>query len=329
MIRVIQLLFCLIAVFAHGIAIAETSATAYLMTTSVSSAGNVSTLHFINDEYSQPITGTLYAGNGEMLGEADTPLHDGWVFPMARVLLTSSDLERIFNVPPWSGPAMLEVKGQQDFKLMIKLESPSGFISNSNCVTEKEVHNLEGEGSANPSYIRFINTTSEETAPIFGNLYDSTGTRIGPSAVYIGSLNPKEQAWVSTDNLISAYGTWSGTATLRVSNTVGLKLLNLSFVNAETFFNFSCFETTSSSSSSNIVFPLDTALEGTIDGEFEGWEGDTIFELTNGQVWKQDSYVYEYQYKYLPWVVIYPVTGGRYKAVVEGSDKKPYVIRLQ
>ena len=47
-------------------------------------------------------------------------------------------------------------------------------------------------------------------------------------------------------------------------------------------------------------------IESQIDGEFEGWEGDTMFKLVNGQIWQQSSYAYTYSYAYMPDVMIYP-----------------------
>jgi len=32
------------------------------------------------------------------------------------------------------------------------------------------------------------------------------------------------------------------------------------------------------------------AIESRVDGEFEGWDGETIFPLTNGQIWQQVQY---------------------------------------
>jgi len=38
--------------------------------------------------------------------------------------------------------------------------------------------------------------------------------------------------------------TWNGTASLKINNAdTNLRLLNLNFINSETFFNFSCYET--------------------------------------------------------------------------------------
>jgi hypothetical protein len=57
-----------------------------------------------------------------------------------------------------------------------------------------------------------------------------------------------------------------------------------------------------------------------IDGEFEGWEGDTVFALCNGQVWQQASYDYTYHYAYRPHVLVYRAGSG-YRMKVEGVSK--------
>lgn len=41
-----------------------------------------------------------------------------------------------------------------------------------------------------------------------------------------------------------------------------------------------------------------------INGSWNGWAGDTIVELTDGSVWKQEEYRYEYRYSYRPKVQI-------------------------
>ena len=70
------------------------------------------------------------------------------------------------------------------------------------------------------------------------------------------------------------------------------------------------------------------ALESKIDGEFEGWSGDTIFKLTNGQIWQQASYSYTYRYKYRPDVLIFSSSGGC-KMLVEGMDKTIEIVTAQ
>lgn len=69
-------------------------------------------------------------------------------------------------------------------------------------------------------------------------------------------------------------------------------------------------------------------VESQIEGEFTGWEGETIFKLTNGQIWQQSSYAYTYHYAYRPEVLIYP-SSGRYKMQVKGVDSTIFVNRLK
>lgn len=42
-----------------------------------------------------------------------------------------------------------------------------------------------------------------------------------------------------------------------------------------------------------------------IISDFTGWKGDTIFKMENGEIWKQDSYSYHYNYSYRPKAIIY------------------------
>jgi hypothetical protein len=64
-------------------------------------------------------------------------------------------------------------------------------------------------------------------------------------------------------------------------------------------------------------------IESQIDGTFEGWSGETIFKLTNGQIWQQASYAYTYHYAYRPEVIIYPFSGGCRMKVEDVDDSIP------
>lgn len=66
---------------------------------------------------------------------------------------------------------------------------------------------------------------------------------------------------------------------------------------------------------------LSSAVQkGTINGSFEGWDGDTLVELTDGSVFKQSEYHYEYMYSYRPDVTII-LKPFSYEILVEDSDK--------
>ncbi len=69
-------------------------------------------------------------------------------------------------------------------------------------------------------------------------------------------------------------------------------------------------------------------VESKVDGEFEGWDGETVVKLMNGQIWKQTQYHYEYHYAYMPDVLIYK-SGSIWKMKVEGTNKAVAVERLK
>ncbi|MFT7218657.1 MAG: hypothetical protein ACI8Z1_000268 [Candidatus Azotimanducaceae bacterium] len=219
--------------------------TAYLMTSPNASNGNVSTLHIINTSNgSQQFYGTLYDKNGNQLGEAETLLTETSIAPYARAKVSSEALSTLFG-ESWSGPAMMEVFGADSFSLMIRLTSPSGLVSNTNCATEDVVHNLEGFDGTDQPFIRFINTNSAELTDITGTLYNESGAIVGSAdQVIVSSLTAKQQTFITRDNLASVLGEqWDGVGSLYVSNVSGLKLILVSFIaESSTFFNFSCFE---------------------------------------------------------------------------------------
>ena len=70
------------------------------------------------------------------------------------------------------------------------------------------------------------------------------------------------------------------------------------------------------------------AIETTISGDFNGWDGETIFKLDNGQIWQQAEYDYTYSYSYRPDVTIYAVSGGC-RMKVEDEDETIMVKRVK
>ena len=61
-------------------------------------------------------------------------------------------------------------------------------------------------------------------------------------------------------------------------------------------------------------------VESRVDGEFNGWTGETIVKLRNGQIWQQRRHYYFYRYAYAPNVIVYP-SDGVMKMKVEGVDE--------
>ena len=44
-----------------------------------------------------------------------------------------------------------------------------------------------------------------------------------------------------------------------------------------------------------------------VEDSWEGWDGDTVVQLTDGSVWRQAEYYYEYRYAY------------RHKVIMDGD----------
>ena len=89
------------------------------------------------------------------------------------------------------------------------------MVSNTNCVTKEQVHNVLGYDQTDLSYIRFINLGDFALPEITATLLDAGGNKVGrEDAKIIDSLAPKSHAWVSRDQIADAVGdTWNGTAT--------------------------------------------------------------------------------------------------------------------
>ncbi|AYC28712.1 hypothetical protein [Paenisporosarcina cavernae] len=67
--------------------------------------------------------------------------------------------------------------------------------------------------------------------------------------------------------------------------------------------------------------------EARLEGDSEGFDGETIFELTNGERWEQVEYYYRYRYKYRPTVKIYKDSMSYYLEL-EGIERKVRVRRI-
>ena len=69
-------------------------------------------------------------------------------------------------------------------------------------------------------------------------------------------------------------------------------------------------------------------IESRIDGTFEGWTGNTIFKLMNGQIWQQVQYDYHYTYSFMPSVLIVKTDAG-YRMQVDRVSRTILVERLK
>jgi len=70
-------------------------------------------------------------------------------------------------------------------------------------------------------------------------------------------------------------------------------------------------------------------LEVQLDNDFEGWEGETIVELTTGHIFKQTDYHYEYKYDYRPKALLFESSYGATKILIEDTDEAVGVVRVR
>jgi len=75
--------------------------------------------------------------------------------------------------------------------------------------------------------------------------------------------------------------------------------------------------------------PVETTglVEAKVNGEFNGFGGETIIKTINGQIWLQNEYCY-YRYVFMPNVIIFPAAGG-HKMQVDGVPRPVGVVRLR
>ncbi|MBX9616605.1 MAG: hypothetical protein K2X25_13490 [Caulobacteraceae bacterium] len=45
-------------------------------------------------------------------------------------------------------------------------------------------------------------------------------------------------------------------------------------------------------------------MQSQVQGAWTGWQGDTVVQLTNGSIWRQTQYFYQYLYRYRPKVIV-------------------------
>lgn len=76
------------------------------------------------------------------------------------------------------------------------------------------------------------------------------------------------------------------------------------------------------------VVPSYDVIESQINDDFEGYDEGNLYELSNGQIWKQVDYKYSYRYSYRPEVIIYR-EGSRYYMHVEDMDDAVEVVRIK
>ena len=105
------------------------------------------------------------------------------------------------------------------------------------------------------------------------------------------------------------------------------------YVRKESSESYITFKPVNEDSQINPILPAPSistpnVIESKIEGDFEGFDYENLYELDNGQIWKQIDFTIGVYYKYRPDVLIYK-DGLNYYMIVEGIDKKVKVERIK
>jgi hypothetical protein len=73
---------------------------------------------------------------------------------------------------------------------------------------------------------------------------------------------------------------------------------------------------------------MTTDIESHIESDFNGADGESVYELTNGQKWEQSRYMYHYHYAYRPKVRI-AQEGSGFVMYVQGMSSGIPVRRIE
>ena len=77
------------------------------------------------------------------------------------------------------------------------------------------------------------------------------------------------------------------------------------------------------------VLPVDNFVQTCIAGFFEGFSYETVFELCNGQVWRQTDFTLSIAIAIRPDVLIFESPFGGTRMKVEGENETISVTQLQ
>lgn len=72
-----------------------------------------------------------------------------------------------------------------------------------------------------------------------------------------------------------------------------------------------------------------SVIESSVDGEFNGFDGDTVIRLLDGSLWEQTEFYWEWHWAYLPKATVFRSQGGGWKMQIEGIRQAVRVRRLK
>lgn len=203
--------------------------TAYNVPNSV--GGDQIAIHLINTgQSSATIQGTLYHQDGYALGDANTLITNS-LAPNERLILTAKDIERVYNISPWTKRARLELlSSSANVDLLALVQTSNGTTTNLTCTNSRYAHNIPNELNNDQAFIRISNTTND-TIEVRGTLYHQEGYVLGEQdSIIIESLAPKSTHVLTAEKIRALVGAdiWTKRARLEItSDTSQVEIMGL------------------------------------------------------------------------------------------------------
>ncbi len=72
-----------------------------------------------------------------------------------------------------------------------------------------------------------------------------------------------------------------------------------------------------------------SVIESSVDGEFNGFDGNTVIRLLDGSLWEQTEFYWEWHWAYLPKATVFRSRSGEWKMQIAGIRRSVGVRKLK
>ena len=173
--------------------------------------------------------------------------------------------------------------------------------------------------------------TRQEAAALFAVIWEANKERRSEDSDSVAADLPSEECQLSGD-----FNGWEGDTVVRLMNGVAFQQNDSHYEYSYEYSPKATLIMTHSGLKLKVegtkkavgVTLLGPSMECTVKGSFNGWDGDTVVELLNGQAWKQKEYHYDYTYSSYPTAILIQTDYG-IKMQVEGCSKAVGVVRIR
>jgi len=178
----------------------------------------------------QPVTATLYADSGQILGKANTILAD--VAARGIFTLSIKQLELLVYTVPWTNHvAKLQITSPlTEIKAMATLLSNDATVMNLTPTHDNAAFNVPGATNLDQAFV-YVSNTTNSSVQVQATLYHQDGYLLGNSnTILANTLAPQATQLFSVSELEKIFNvpTWQKRARLMITSpTTGIKVMTL------------------------------------------------------------------------------------------------------